>query len=45
MRVPEPFLHGTLRISLSRYNTEAEVAALLALLPQAVVKSRQGFAL
>ena len=45
MRVPEPFLHGTLRISLSRYNTEAEVAVLLALLPQAVVKSRQGFAL
>jgi cysteine desulfurase len=45
MRVPEPFLHGTLRISLSRYNTEAEVAALLALLPQAVARSRQGFAL
>lgn len=45
MRVPEPFLHGTLRISLSRYNTEAEVAGLLALLPQAVAKSRQGFAL
>jgi cysteine desulfurase len=44
MRVPEPFLHGTLRISLSRYNTEAEVAALLALLPQAVARSRQGFA-
>lgn len=45
MLVPEPFLHGTLRISLSRYNTEAEVAALLALLPQAVARSRQGFAL
>ncbi|HLA38415.1 MAG TPA: aminotransferase class V-fold PLP-dependent enzyme [Candidatus Glassbacteria bacterium] len=45
MRVPEPFLHGTLRISLSRYNTEAEVAALVALLPQAVARSRQGFAL
>ncbi|PKN47687.1 MAG: aminotransferase class V, partial [Deltaproteobacteria bacterium HGW-Deltaproteobacteria-16] len=45
MRVPEPFLHGTLRISLSRYNTETEVAALLALLPQAVARSRQGFAL
>ena len=44
MAVPEPFLHGTLRISLSRYNTEAEVAALLALLPQAVARSRQGFA-
>lgn len=45
MAVPEDFLHGTLRISLSRYNTEAEVAALLALLPQAVARSRQGFAL
>ncbi|MFA7382021.1 MAG: aminotransferase class V-fold PLP-dependent enzyme [Desulfurivibrionaceae bacterium] len=45
MRVEESFLHGTLRISLSRYNTEAEVAALLALLPQAVARSRQGFAL
>lgn len=45
MRVPEAFLHGTLRISLSRYNTEAEVAALLALLPEAIARSRQGFAL
>jgi cysteine desulfurase len=44
MRVPEPFLHGTLRISLSRYNTAAEVAALLALLPEAVARSRRGFA-
>jgi cysteine desulfurase len=44
MAVPESFLHGTLRISLSRYNTEAEVAALLALLPEAVARSRQGFA-
>ena len=45
MRVEEAFLHGTLRISLSRYNTEAEIAALLALLPEAVARSRQGFAL
>jgi cysteine desulfurase len=44
MAVPESFLHGTLRISLSRYNTEAEVAALLALLPEVVARSRQGFA-
>ncbi|MDG4475853.1 cysteine desulfurase family protein [Thiovibrio frasassiensis] len=45
MRVPEPYLHGTLRISLSRYNTADEVAALLTLLPNAVAKARQGFAL
>ncbi|HCC54969.1 MAG TPA: aminotransferase class V [Desulfobulbaceae bacterium] len=45
MRVPEAFLHGTLRLSLSRYNTAAEVEALLARLPQAVARSRQGFAL
>lgn len=45
MGVEEPFLHGTLRISLSRYNTAEEVEALLAILPEAVAGSRQGFAL
>ena len=45
MRVPEAFLHGTLRLSLSRYSTEEEVAALLAMLPEVVARSRQGFAL
>ncbi|OGR00064.1 MAG: aminotransferase class V [Deltaproteobacteria bacterium RIFOXYD12_FULL_55_16] len=45
MRVPEDFLHGTLRLSLSRFNTAAEVEALLTLLPKAVARSRQGFAL
>lgn len=45
MVVPEGFLHGTLRISLSRYNTAEEVEALLAFLPEAVARSRQGFSL
>lgn len=45
MGVEEAFLHGTLRISLSRFNTMAEVDALLAVLPAIVAKSRQGFAL
>ena len=40
MQVPETHLHGTLRISLSRYNTMAEVDAFLAFLPEIVVKSR-----
>jgi cysteine desulfurase len=44
MRVPEAFLHGTLRLSLSRYSTEEEVVALLAMLPKVVARSRQGFA-
>ena len=45
MGVPEAFLHGTLRISLSRFNTMAEVDEVLAVLPGIVAKSRQGFAL
>ena len=45
MGVVEAYLHGTLRISLSRFNTMAEVDELLALLPGIVAKSRQGFAL
>jgi cysteine desulfurase len=40
MQVPETHLHGTLRISLSRYNTMAEVEAFLAILPKIVEKSR-----
>ncbi len=44
MGVPESFLHGTLRISLSRYSTEAEVERLLAVLPGVVARSRRGFA-
>ena len=40
MHVPETHLHGTLRISLSRYNTMVEVDALLAILPDIVGKSR-----
>jgi cysteine desulfurase len=44
MRVPEEYLHGTLRISLSRYSREDEVARFLAVLPGVVARSRQGFA-
>ena len=44
MQVDESYLHGTLRISLSRYSTEVEVDRVLALLPQLVAKARQGFA-
>jgi cysteine desulfurase len=40
MQVPETHLHGTLRISLSRYNTMAEVEAFLAILPGIIEKSR-----
>ena len=40
MQVPETHLHGSLRISLSRYNTMAEVDAFLAILPDIVTKSR-----
>lgn len=43
MGVEESFLHGTLRISLSRFNTEAEVDYFLGILPGLVEKSRQGF--
>lgn len=44
MAVPEEYLHGTLRISLSRFNTQGEVDRLLAVLPGLVARSRQGFA-
>jgi len=43
MAVPESYRHGTLRISLSRMNSEAEVNAFLALLPEVVERSRQVF--
>jgi cysteine desulfurase len=40
MQVPEPYLHGTLRISLSRYSTTAEIEILLKILPDIIAKSR-----
>lgn len=43
MGVPEDYRHGTLRISLSRFTVETEVDGLLAALPAAVRRSRQGF--
>jgi cysteine desulfurase len=44
MKVPETHIHGTLRISLSRFNTLREVETLLAILPAVVEKSRLGAA-
>lgn len=44
LHVPEAFLHGTLRISLSRLNSSADIQALLSILPKVVAKSRRGFA-
>jgi cysteine desulfurase len=44
MAVPETHIHGTLRISLSRFNTAAEVDRLGEVLPDVVAKSRQGVA-
>jgi cysteine desulfurase len=41
MNIPESFLHGTLRISLSRYNTPDEVSTFVDLLPGIINKSRQ----
>jgi cysteine desulfurase len=45
MAVPETHIHGTLRISLSRFNTAEEVDLLIRALPGIVSKSRQGMAL
>ncbi len=45
MAVPEPYLHGTLRISLGKNNTMEEVEYFLDVLPGLVAKSRHGFAL
>ncbi|HSH12444.1 MAG TPA: aminotransferase class V-fold PLP-dependent enzyme [Desulfurivibrionaceae bacterium] len=44
MGVPETHLHGSLRVSLSRYSTEAEVERFLAVLPEIVGKSSRNFA-
>ncbi len=44
MAVPETHIHGTLRISLSRFSTDAEVDRLCEVLPAVVSKSRQGVA-
>lgn len=44
MAVPETHIHGTLRISLSRFNTNEEVEALGRVLPGIVAKSREGMA-
>ncbi|MBW2466261.1 MAG: aminotransferase class V-fold PLP-dependent enzyme [Deltaproteobacteria bacterium] len=44
MAVPETHIHGTLRISLSRFNTSREVAVFCDMLPGIVAKSRQGVA-
>jgi len=40
MGVPESYLHGSLRISLSRQTTEREVDRFLAVLPRVVAASR-----
>ncbi len=45
MAVPETHIHGTLRISLSRFNTAEEVEVLCRVLPGIVAKSRQGMTL
>lgn len=44
LNIPEIYLHGTLRISLSRMNTSDEILSLLSVLLQAVAKSRRDFA-
>ena len=41
MNIPETFLHGTLRISLSRYNTPEEINTFVDILPGIINKSRQ----
>lgn len=45
MAVPESYIHGTLRISLSRFSTDAEIDALSEVLPGIVAKSRLGAAI
>jgi cysteine desulfurase len=44
MAVPETHIHGTMRISLSRFNTDQEVDMLCKVLPAIVEKSRHGVA-
>jgi cysteine desulfurase len=41
MKVPRSFALGSIRFSLGRYNTEADVAALLNVLPETVDQVRQ----
>lgn len=41
MSIPETYLHGTLRISLSRFNSHDEIETLAAILPGIINKSRQ----
>jgi len=45
MRVPEEYIHGTMRISLSRYTTKEEIDHFLDLLPELVERSRRTAAL
>jgi len=45
MAIPETFLHGTLRISMSRFTTREETELLLAALATAVKKARTGLAM
>ncbi|MEM6313149.1 MAG: aminotransferase class V-fold PLP-dependent enzyme, partial [Planctomycetota bacterium] len=40
MRVPEKFAHGSVRFSLGRFNTDADVDTLLAILPGIVERLR-----
>ncbi len=42
MAIPETYIHGTLRISLSRFNTSQEIDLFCDILPGIVAKSRQG---
>ena len=44
MQIPETHIHGTLRVSLSRFNTMQEVDMFCDALPGIVKKSRQGVA-
>ncbi len=44
MKIPEEYLHGTLRISLSRMSTMDEVESFISILPKLVKKSRLGLA-
>ncbi|MEM8876112.1 MAG: aminotransferase class V-fold PLP-dependent enzyme, partial [Planctomycetota bacterium] len=40
MRVPEAFAHGSVRFSLGRMNTDADVDAVLAMLPGIIERLR-----
>ncbi len=45
MAIPETFVHGTLRVSMSRFTTREETELLLTALKAAVQKARTGLAL